>query len=212
MHTMCQICAKRPATTHLTELAPAGGRRELHICGQCVHAMGLHLESGPPAIATILEQHGAEAAIQVDIDVTTTVGGADVAAGAAAEEGADPVCPACGLTMSEYAANNLFGCSNDYHAFGEKLEHLLKRYHGATRHVGRGPLRPATAVTAAVVPAKGTSQRRKLESALKDAVARERYEDAAAIRDQLRTLEDRQRAQPPAPSPDKPADEPGGGA
>lgn len=205
MHTMCQICGKRPATTHLTELAPAGERRELHICGQCVHAMGLHLEAGPPAISSILDsaQHG-DATAESDIDVTA--GDTAVQGASGEDESADPTCPACGLSMSEYAANNLFGCSNDYHAFGEKLENLLKRYHGATRHVGRGPLRPSAGV-AAVIPAKGTSQRRKLETALKDAVARERYEDAASIRDQLRTLEDRQRAAQKPHEPNAPDSE-----
>lgn len=180
MHSLCQLCGKRPATTHLTELDPDGDRRELHLCGACIQAMGVQqqLEVSPPSIATLIEK-GATG----DEDEGETVA---VDAPAAGE---DEGCPICGLEFSEYASNNLFGCAHDYTAFGDRLETLLKRYHGATRHIGRAPQRQPEPLPVPSGARARASQRRKLETQLKDAVTRERYEEAAALRDQLRQLE-----------------------
>jgi protein arginine kinase activator len=52
---------------------------------------------------------------------------------------------------------------------------VLQRVHGATRHVGKGAR-----------PRPGTKERLRLRSQLREAVAREDYEAAARIRDQLR--------------------------
>jgi protein arginine kinase activator len=182
MHPLCQICGKRPATTHLTELEPEGGRRELHLCSACLQSMNVQLESGPPPIAQLLAK---------------SAGGGDAEGGAesegesetvAVEPGADEACASCGLRFSDYASNNLFGCASCYLSFGDRVEALLKRYHGATRHVGRAPRRAPTAAPA-TAPARKSGERRRLETALKEAVAKERYEEAALLRDQLRKLE-----------------------
>jgi protein arginine kinase activator len=179
MHTPCQLCAKRPATTHLTELDASGGNRELHLCGHCIQSLGIPLQDGPPPIAELIEK-GAE-----DVVAATS----EVAGNEVAEVVEDETCPQCGLAFSEYTANNLFGCAHDYAAFSEQLEPLLKRYHGATRHVGRAPTRTPEPAPAAEAVATPLGTRRRLEAALKDAVTHEHYEEAARVRDQLRQLE-----------------------
>jgi protein arginine kinase activator len=187
----CQLCGKRQATTHLTELEPDGTRRELHMCPSCIQAMGGQLDSGPPPIAALKEK--ATSGAEGEPDTGTIV----------AAEGEDESCPGCGLAFSEYASNNLFGCAGCYSAFVERLEALLKRYHGATRHVGRAPQNAPTTVTAALPAAKSaTSQRRRLEAQLKDAVSKERYEEAATLRDQLRKLESAKKGAEREPTPE----------
>ncbi|MBA2481920.1 MAG: UvrB/UvrC motif-containing protein [Planctomycetes bacterium] len=179
MHTLCQLCSKRPATTHLTEMDASGARKELHLCGQCLQATGVRLEDGPPSIASLLDKPAPAA---LDIEVAAETGQKDV-------DDAGGQCQSCGLEFSEYVTNNLFGCSEDYAAFHEQLDVLLKRYHGATRHIGRAPERVAP--TTARPPTGRQSKRAALEKSLKQAVAQERYEDAAALRDQLQKLGDR---------------------
>jgi protein arginine kinase activator len=179
MHTVCQLCSKRPATTHLTEMDASGARKELHLCAQCLQGMGVRLEEGPPSIASLLEKPAAD----LDVPVTASPDAKDAA------DADEKQCPACGLEFSEYVANNLFGCSEDYASFRPQIEVLLKRYQGATRHVGRLPVRAASP-GAARPPTGRTSKRVALEKALKDAVAQERYEDAASLRDQLQKLGD----------------------
>jgi protein arginine kinase activator len=184
MHTPCQLCAKRPATTHLTELDSHGANRELHLCGTCIQSLGIPLQDGPPPIAELIEK-GAENSVSSAQDPAAS--GADVSD--VSEVIDDEPCPQCGLTFSEYTTNNLFGCAHDYHAFSEQLEPLLKRYHGATRHVGRAPSRAPEVVATPEPVATPASMRRRLEAALKEAVTKEHYEEAARVRDQLRQLE-----------------------
>jgi protein arginine kinase activator len=184
MQVPCQLCGKKEANIHLTELDASGSPRELHVCGSCSQALGSQLEDGPPAIAALLEQATSAA-------VTSTE--------AAAEAESTETCPMCGLSYADYAGLNLFGCAHDYVAFGDQLELLLSRYHGASHHIGRQPSRapspgpapsaPATAVAVAEGDTNGEAkERRRLEAELKDAVAKERYEDAARLRDALKGL------------------------
>jgi protein arginine kinase activator len=180
---VCQICTKRPATTHLTEIDPATAqRREVHLCGSCIETLDLKLEAGPPPVATILAKKpvGKEAkeanedTIVIDVNVSA--------------EGEAEKCDACGLTFAEFAVNNRFGCPRCYAGFGAKVETLLARYHGSSMHVGRTPAnRPASDEDL-------RARRARLDAALQEAVAHEAYEKAAAIRDEIRRLEaERQR-------------------
>ncbi len=175
MHSVtCQICGKRPATTHLTELdgESAAGRQELHLCATCIQRLDLKLESGPPAIATILSMKAEDVGGAKPLTLTATT-----------EDGADERCPHCGLSFGEFGSGKLFGCPHDYTAFSVQIDLLLGRYHGTTRHIGRGPRN---------APAAGddlSSRRTLLDNALRAAVAGEHYEDAARLRDELRRLD-----------------------
>ena len=84
-------------------------------------------------------------------------------------------CPVCGLKFMEFRADGRLGCPNDYAIFAAGLQPLLRRSHGASRHVGKVPRRRPVA-----------GARLHVRAQLRDAVAREDYEEAARLRDQLR--------------------------
>ncbi len=173
----CQICAKRPATSHLTELDPdSGQRQELHICGTCIQRLGLKLESGPPAIAEILDMKPDDGS-SGKIKVPSGLGIPGIVKD-------DERCPQCGLAFSEFGSGKLFGCPHDYTHFGDKVATLLRNYHGTTRHIGRVPGAEPTQP-----PDESASRRSLLDLALREAVAKEKYEDAARLRDELKRLE-----------------------
>lgn len=167
---ICQRCSKRPATTHLTEVATSGARVELHLCATCIQQLGLHLEAGPPPIAAILAQPATSAPTTVsDPDAPTVPAQGD--------------CPHCGLPFSDFESGKRFGCALDYTTWEGPVATLLTSYHGTDRHVGR---RPGTG--------NGSSQERSLRRAgldaeLRAAVASEDYAQAARLRDELRQLE-----------------------
>lgn len=96
------------------------------------------------------------------------------------EEDIAPACPSCGLSFAEYQQVNLFGCAHDWTGFAEPVGELVRRWHGAERHVGR---RPGDAA-----PAEIDARRAELTAELAAAVAGERYEEAATLRDRLRRL------------------------
>jgi protein arginine kinase activator len=174
----CQLCAKRPATTHLTELDPGTGQRqELHLCATCIQRLDLKLEVGPPPIATILDMKPDDGAAKHKIALNP--------ASASAVSPDEERCPECGLAFSEFGSGKLFGCAHDYTAFADKVEALLRNYHGTSQHNGRHPI-DVLPVAAGV---EMRARRAQLDAALRTAVADEKYEDAARLRDELRRLE-----------------------
>jgi protein arginine kinase activator len=174
----CQLCSKRPATSHLTELDPdSGQRQELHICATCIQRLDLKLENGPPSIATILgmkpdDVSSAKIKVAGTLNLPTATKGEDR-------------CPHCGLAFSEFGSGKLFGCAHDYSTFGDKVDTLLRNYHGTTRHVGRRPGSEPEGPQDAV-----TARRVQLDTALREAVVNENYENAAKLRDELKRLDE----------------------
>ena len=155
----CQKCRDR-ASVHLTESVD-GQLREVHLCGPCARKAGVPLpQPGPPP------DLGLDAVVQTMIlaHVGMLVG-----------ELAERACPDCGLKFMEFRIGGRLGCPNDFEVFGGGLLPLLRRAHGATRHVGKVPRHPPDAAS-----------RLRLRARLRDAVAREDYEQAAHLRDQLR--------------------------
>jgi protein arginine kinase activator len=92
-------------------------------------------------------------------------------------------CPACGIKYMEFRAEGRLGCPHDYDAFRTGLQPLLERiHHGAQRHVGKAPRRNRPSADSA---AELIDLRRRLS----EAVAAEKYEEAARLRDLLRQKE-----------------------
>jgi protein arginine kinase activator len=154
----CQRCQDE-ASVHLTETVD-GRRRELHLCASCARKAG------------VLPSEGAPNSVALDSVVEDLI----VAhVGELVGELAGLTCPDCGLRFMEYRARGRLGCPNDYQVFARGLLPLLNRAHGATRHVGK-----------VARPRPAAAERLRLRTRLRDAVAREEYETAATLRDQLR--------------------------
>ena len=97
-------------------------------------------------------------------------------------------CSACGLTYEDFQTSGKLGCAQCYQDFSKQLAPLLQRVHGRTQHAGRVP--------------KSHSKERELAdsiTALKarmdEAVGLEDFEQAAAIRDEIRALVEKQSAE-----------------
>jgi protein arginine kinase activator len=133
-----------------------GTRPELHLCLACARQAGLVPEE-PPSLAL-------DAVIQ-SLIVTNV--------GELVGELASLTCPDCGLKFMEFRARGRLGCPHDYRVFARGLLPLLGRAHGATRHVGK-------------VARRRPADSDRLRTKLRDAIAREDYELAARLRDQLR--------------------------
>jgi protein arginine kinase activator len=153
----CQRCEDE-ATVHLTETVD-GQRRKLHLCASCAREAGLALPDKPPAL-------GLDAVVQ-SLIVTHV--------GELVGELADLTCPHCQLKYMEFRARGRLGCPHDYQVFARGLLGTVQRFHGATRHVGKSARRRP-----------GVSERLRLRSRLRDAIAHEDYELAASLRDQIR--------------------------
>ncbi len=90
-------------------------------------------------------------------------------------------CKRCGATPASFRQTGRLGCEQCYTDLGGMIEPLLKRVQGRSRHTGRVPegvIRPA--------PEDPVQELRKQ---IADAVAREDYETAAQLRDEIKKYE-----------------------
>jgi protein arginine kinase activator len=197
-------------------------RQERHLCEACAKALGMaaggaHAPPGGIPITHLLNQF-----ITSQIQGTAAPGPAQAPAG---------VCRTCGLTLNQFRQTGLLGCPDCYTAFESQLAPLLQKAHeGASQHTGKRPARlrntepaaparppaptrsaparaaksaPATPSPASPAP-DPTLIAATLRKKLAEAVADERYEDAAKLRDELLKLQ-----APAAPAPAKAARKPG---
>ncbi len=140
-----------------------GEKIEKHLCEDCAAGEGITIKADLP-ISQLLEDF-----------ILQSVEG---------EKPQELVCDVCGLSFSEFRDKAILGCPNDYKAFAEQLDALLQRaQQGACEHVGKVPRH------------SGRSQKKqnavlKLRAQLRGAIAAEDYEQAAALRDQIKGLEE----------------------
>lgn len=155
----CDRCDNE-ATVHEVTIK-AGKKVEKHLCEECAQEDGIAVQGG--VIPEVLLGH---------FTVAT--------APSKSARSDSPRCGQCGMTYAEFRQQGLLGCPDCYHAFEEQLVPLLERaQEGAAEHIGKTPKRSV-----------GALQRQRkitvLRKQLADALAGERYERAAELRDELR--------------------------
>ena len=100
----------------------------------------------------------------------------------AVQSGGDAVvCEECGFNAKDFKRLGRLGCPSCYDQLGHLVRPMLKNIHRGCQHEGKVPERSLARI----------SRERKLldlETALQNAVAEERYEDAANIRDEIKAL------------------------
>jgi protein arginine kinase activator len=161
----CEICGKKPAVVLLTQIVK-NEKTVLHLCEECAKEQGLSVSV--EAIAGSVK--------------SLLTGALAAASGEEAGDEAVGVCPSCGLSYAEFKAKGRLGCPACYHAFAKPLERLLKNIHGSTTHTGKVP-----------ATQQATAKRRQeiaaMRGALKQAIGREAFEEAACLRDRISAME-----------------------
>ena len=166
---LCEQCKKRPANVHMTKIIN-GHKTEMHLCEECARERGeLNFFSVPQfsfqnLLAGMLGQEPG-----FDVDLSRPYRGSRR-------------CDKCGLEYSDFTRSGFLGCSHCYAEFRNQLEPILRRIHGATRHVGKIPKRTGGAV-------RVRKEIEDLRQELQKCIAKEEYERAAEIRDKIHELE-----------------------
>lgn len=159
---LCNICGKNEATVHLTEIVN-DKMTKLHLCEDCAKKKGTEME----------EHFGMSDLLAGLADLSANVEPGDMK---------EIKCPVCGFTYQDFKKLGRLGCGDCYEAFRKQLDPLLKRIHGANRHVGKVPL----------MVGKNLKEKRTLQDMrmqLEKAITAEEFEEAARIRDMIRDLE-----------------------
>ncbi len=187
----CDLCGQNEATVHLTEIID-DQTRELHLCESCAHEKG-----------TAAGQEFGLAGLLAGL--------ADFGLKGESTERTKLSCPRCGMTYEGFRKVGRLGCGNCYETFEPYLVPLLKRIHGSTQHVGKGP---SVSQPKAAKKSEGRADARhfsgraadaaksigeetdlaRLKENLKKAVAAEAFEEAARLRDRVRAVEEKAKA------------------
>jgi protein arginine kinase activator len=161
---LCQICKKKQATIHLTEITD-GKRKEMHLCQKCAADEGMVVKSQmsiDELLGNLLESKPDDEA-QFD---------------------SEDRCPICGFHPNDLNKQPLVGCPNDYEVFEPQLSAIIENAHdGKTHHTGKIPSN---------IPqnTKSYMQLLNLREELRDALKHEDYEQAAELRDRITELEE----------------------
>lgn len=151
----CDLCDKE-AVVHLTQVVN-GEMKEVHLCEEHAKSQGIDVNS-PISITDIL-----------------------MGLGEAKQSGTDTLslaCPRCGMARDEFRKTGRLGCPDCYKTFMAELAVAVKAMHHSSQHVGKIPGREGAQTRA-------RSQIARLQKTLDTAIAREDYETAAQIRDQI---------------------------
>ena len=193
----CQKCLK-PAVVHLTEIVTEkdthGEKKltvEIHLCLDHAVTAGLLTPlSDHPSEKLAIQPLTAKKPLTDNPPEPFIASSAIVPATPAetgltlAQERPLETCPFCGMTWGQFRQGGILGCGHDYDVFGPRLLPLLKRtQEGSMEHVGKIPPRKKRE--------EGDRQvvTLRLRRELQKAIDAENYEQAAQVRDQLRSLE-----------------------
>ena len=88
-------------------------------------------------------------------------------------------CPVCGATFKDIAESGKAGCADCYKTFKAEFLPYLKRIHGSTKHIGSIPLTYVTEKDSIL----------ELREELSRLISEENYEQAAVVRDKIKSLE-----------------------
>ena len=181
---VCQSCQEREATILFRHIR-GNEKRTLRLCSRCAGERARKFEGGSPEPPAPSGAEGQEAKPDtppkkpVAKQINVVVGHLSLS-----ESTEQVECGECGMTYKDFRKVGRLGCGGCYAAFSSQLERLFKRIHGAVRHEGKGP-RPSSPESRS----GSGDEWQKLREALRQAVAEEAYEKAAAIRDRIAQLE-----------------------
>lgn len=181
---LCERCKVKEATVHYTEVIN-GAKSQHYLCNDCAAKTELHQFSD---IFNDEFPFG---------KILSGLLGAYGDAGYAAQQNKmeQVVCPTCGMKYTEFAKDGKYGCSDCYGVFNLFISDNIKKIQESDTHTGKQPKyhfgnKPANM--------KEEKQSLSVEeeialttSKLKEAVKIEDYEEAAKLRDQIKSLKER---------------------
>lgn len=168
---LCQECNKKEASLHFTKILN-DEKTEVHLCDECAREKGEHIPgSNGFSIHQLLSGLlNIEQAFPNAQNVTIQ---------------RDQECGKCRTTYQQFVRTGRFGCTECYETFSVKLDPMLRRVHsGNITHVGKIPKRIGS----------GIHLNRKIEDSkllLQQYILKEEFEEAAKLRDEIRSLEKR---------------------
>jgi protein arginine kinase activator len=156
----CSIC-KKPAVVHIEQMIN-GVQRVIHLCETCARNYGVL----PNNVLPFSVAKNIGAALFGDLDPS---------------QKSSRCCDNCGYTLELFKETGQLGCAHCYEGLKKKLLPLIENMQKGVRHIGKRP-------KGFILRTNDVSQRKVLEGKLRQAIEGEHFEEAAKIRDQLRSF------------------------
>lgn len=177
MSKICDICKKAPATVHLTNINN-NIKTEMHMCESCAEKNGVHIHKSF-SFEKVFSSKKSPVLNSIDFVLNAENNQTEEK-----KKKPDIVCDKCGMKWKDFRKGGRFGCANDYEVFKNGLIPLLDEIHASTfHHVGKSPAQNVSDSLYETLV--------ELKRKLRDAVAREDYEFAAKLRDQIEEISKR---------------------
>jgi protein arginine kinase activator len=167
---ICQVCGKNEATVEFTEIID-DEVKQLHLCDNCAKEKGIEMEQ--------------------NFSISDLLAGISGLGEKPSGEELSVKCAKCGMTYEDFQKIGRLGCGECYGAFKKSLLPLLKRIHGSTRHIGKSPKEIDE-----TDGKKKISETQELRQKLQRAIDMEEFEEAARLRDRIRSLEKKAKDKP----------------
>jgi protein arginine kinase activator len=187
---LCQRCQQNQATVFFSQTV-GNQTTQSHLCEPCAQLQAQTQKLGgvfPPGFnpfSALSEMMGN----LMGFDPGAI---AEVASGRAGSVAVDPQlqCPACGYQLSTFRQNGRLGCTKCYASFKAQLEPLINNIHGNAKFV-EGGVPPAGVAEASTTPDRRSKDPRvrALREKMGEAILKEKFEEAARIRDEIKDLE-----------------------
>lgn len=171
---LCQNCGKREATTHIKRVVN-GETSESHLCAECAASMGY---------TDVFSGWG--------MSLGDLLGGfLGESTQAAGQISPTLRCRKCGSSWQDIVRDGKVGCADCYRIFYDRLVPTLQRIHGRIQHTGKAIARETETPQK---PEKSEAELREekiaaLRAQMDEAVAAQDFEQAAKLRDEIRSLE-----------------------
>lgn len=161
---LCERCKKNQATVHVKQVIN-GDVKEMYLCNECADKAGMTTSfSFNDMFKDLFNVTADNVFLGNSFDST------------------NDRCPVCGQTYNEFRQSGKIGCGECIKHFGQRMDSLIKSIHGSSEHKGKIPHKSGGAL--AVKREKETLKRK-----LAVAIENEEFEEAAKIRDEIRSLE-----------------------
>lgn len=174
---LCSHCGKREANFHYKQVNN-GHATEAHLCTECARELGYLNKDNFTSIGNF-GNFGMGFA-----DMFKELLGFPSALGSAAKA---LTCRSCGTAYDDFINSGLLGCEDCYDEFSKDIENILTKIQTSTVHKGKTKAASKKDESKDEKP----SEIDTLKAELKKAVEEERYEDAAHIRDKIKSLEEK---------------------
>jgi protein arginine kinase activator len=156
----CDLCDKE-AVVHMTQVVN-DETKEIHLCEEHAKAQGIDLNSPISITDILMGLSGTQKNIASELSLA---------------------CPRCGMAREEFRKTGRLGCPECYKTFMAELTMAIKAMHHSGQHLGKIPAREG-------VQTRMKSKIARLQKDLEAAIAREDFEQAAKLRDQIKKCRD----------------------